>query len=154
MKAGSLPWIGCIDAEAFQQPTIIKALFRERVTGEEIHLRLLKVYKDDALFYPWVKFWIRSLAGAENPPMTNQGLVSQLKPPLTKMLQLWRKWFCRTEEPRLQKSWHGKSEGDLFGRVVTGDDLWSSRYDPESEQQNMQCKHTDSLRSVRARIEP
>ncbi|KFD61064.1 hypothetical protein M514_07199 [Trichuris suis] len=47
-----------------------------------------------------------------------------------------------------------KSEEDVLGRIVTGDELWLSHYDPESGQQSSQWKHTDSPRPVRARIEP
>uniref|UniRef100_A0A5S6Q5K0 HTH_48 domain-containing protein n=1 Tax=Trichuris muris TaxID=70415 RepID=A0A5S6Q5K0_TRIMR len=47
-----------------------------------------------------------------------------------------------------------KSEDDFLRRIVTGDELWLSHYDPESEQQSRQWKHTDSPRPVRARIEP
>uniref|UniRef100_A0A5S6Q2P9 Mos1 transposase HTH domain-containing protein n=1 Tax=Trichuris muris TaxID=70415 RepID=A0A5S6Q2P9_TRIMR len=45
-----------------------------------------------------------------------------------------------------------KSEEYILGRIVTGDELWLSHYDPESEQQSRQWKHTDSPRPVRARI--
>ncbi|KFD51224.1 hypothetical protein M513_07824 [Trichuris suis] len=72
---------------------------------------------------PESRFGSRSFAGAENPSLTNQGLVGQLKPSLMKMLQLWRRW-----------------------RVVTSDELWLSHYDPESGQQSRQWKRTDSAR--------
>ncbi|KFD65072.1 hypothetical protein M514_22789 [Trichuris suis] len=91
----------------FQQRAVIKFLFHEGVSSDEIHRQLLEVYKDDALSYPESSFGSRSFAGAENPSVTNQGLVGQLKPHLLKTLQLWRRWFWRTEESRLQKSWHG-----------------------------------------------
>ncbi|KFD59353.1 hypothetical protein M514_28468, partial [Trichuris suis] len=58
---------------------------------------------------PESSFGSRGFAGAENPSLTNQGLVGLLKPSLMKVLQLWRRWFWRTEESRLQKSWHGLS---------------------------------------------
>ncbi|KFD50693.1 hypothetical protein M514_08500 [Trichuris suis] len=45
-----------------------------------------------------------------------------------------------------------KSE-DFLGRVVTGDELWLSHHDPESEQHSRQWKHADSPRPVGARIE-
>uniref|UniRef100_A0A5S6QFH1 HTH_48 domain-containing protein n=1 Tax=Trichuris muris TaxID=70415 RepID=A0A5S6QFH1_TRIMR len=47
-----------------------------------------------------------------------------------------------------------KSEEDFLRRIVTGDELLLSHYDPEFEQQSRQWKHTDSPRPVRARIEP
>ncbi|KFD62101.1 hypothetical protein M514_10659 [Trichuris suis] len=107
---------------------------------------------------PESSFGSRSFSGAENPSLTNERLVGQLKPSLMKMLQLWRRWFWRTEESRLQKSWHGLSflveplkafymiTRGCQRRVVTSDELWLGHYDPESEQQSSHWKYTDSLR--------
>ncbi|KFD48424.1 hypothetical protein M514_10724 [Trichuris suis] len=47
--------------ERLEQRAVIKFLFREGVSGDEIHQRLVKVYKDDAVSYSQVKF--RGLSG-------------------------------------------------------------------------------------------
>ncbi|KFD64263.1 hypothetical protein M514_12706 [Trichuris suis] len=93
----------------FQQRVIIKFLFHEGVQAMKSTGDCWGFTRPMPSPIPESSFGSQSFFGTENPSLTNQGLVGQLKAPLMKILQLWTRWFWRTEESRLQKSWHGLS---------------------------------------------
>jgi len=39
-------------------------------------------------------------------------------------------------------------QGDILGRVITGDETWAYRYDPETKRQGAQWKMTKKISSV------